>query len=116
MAGVRTVVVLDRFDGHHDIHRRNRQWLAERIGYTVVTLPGEEPVLADLVCGAAPAKAWTGAGSEAQSGRVDHGLAERPDQGAELGALVLVQRLVGEDRQLVGAVLDGLAQRGPRPG
>ena len=57
MAAVRTVVVLDRYDGHHDIHRRNRQWLAERIGYTVVTLPGEEPMLVDLVCGAAPAKA-----------------------------------------------------------
>jgi dethiobiotin synthetase len=57
MAAVRTVVVLDRFDGHHDIHRRNRQWLSERIGYTVVTLPGEEAALADLVCGAAPARA-----------------------------------------------------------
>jgi dethiobiotin synthetase len=57
MAAVRTVVVLDRFDGHHDIHRRNRQWLAERIGYTVVTLPGEEAALVDLVCGAAPARA-----------------------------------------------------------
>jgi dethiobiotin synthetase len=53
MAAVRTVVVLDRFDGHHDIHRRNRQWLAERIGYTVVALPGEEAALVDLVCGAA---------------------------------------------------------------
>jgi dethiobiotin synthetase len=57
MAAVRTVVVLDRFDGHHDIHRRNRQWLAERIGYTVVTLPGEEAALVDLVNGAAPARA-----------------------------------------------------------
>ncbi len=43
------VVVLDRYDGHHDIHRRNRQWLAERDGYEVVTLPGEEQRLADLV-------------------------------------------------------------------
>jgi dethiobiotin synthetase len=49
LGGVPTVVVLDRFDGHHDIHRRNRQWLAERTGYTVVTLPGEERLLADLV-------------------------------------------------------------------
>ncbi len=45
----RTVVVLDRYDGHHDIHRRNRQWLADRCGYTVVALPGEESALADLV-------------------------------------------------------------------
>ncbi len=46
---VRPVVVLDRYDGHHDIHRRNREWLAERDGYDVVTLPGEEQRLADLV-------------------------------------------------------------------
>jgi dethiobiotin synthetase len=45
------VVVLDRFDGHHDIHRRNRQWLEARDGYRVVTLPGEESRLADLVTG-----------------------------------------------------------------
>ena len=45
------VVVLDRFDGHHDIHRRNRQWLSVRTGYRVVTLPGEESALADLVSG-----------------------------------------------------------------
>ncbi len=42
------VVVLDRFDGHHDIHRRNRQWLADRLRYPVVVAPGEEAVLADL--------------------------------------------------------------------
>jgi dethiobiotin synthetase len=52
MPSVRTVVVLDRFDGHHDIHRRNREWLEVRNGYRVVTLPGEESVLADLVRGA----------------------------------------------------------------
>jgi dethiobiotin synthetase len=51
---VRTVVVLDRFDGHHDIHRRNRAWLVDRLGYGVVTLPGEESALADLVTGADP--------------------------------------------------------------
>jgi dethiobiotin synthetase len=49
MGGVRTVVVLDRFDGRHDIHRRNREWLAARHGYEVITLPGEEPALADVV-------------------------------------------------------------------
>jgi dethiobiotin synthetase len=47
--GVRTVVVLDRFAGNHEIHRRNRDWLAERCDYRVITLPGEESVLADLV-------------------------------------------------------------------
>lgn len=46
-----TVVVLDRFDGHHDIHRRNRRWLAERNGYRVLAVPGEESALADLVSG-----------------------------------------------------------------
>ncbi len=49
------VVVLDRFDGHHDIHRRNRTWLAERLGYRVVTLPGGESALADAVTGRVPA-------------------------------------------------------------
>jgi dethiobiotin synthetase len=51
MAGVGTVVVLDRFDGHHDIHRRNLQWLSERDGFAVVTVPGHDPVLVDLVIG-----------------------------------------------------------------
>jgi dethiobiotin synthetase len=45
------VVVLDRFDGHHDIHRRNRRWLTGRLGYRVVVVPGEEGVLADLAVG-----------------------------------------------------------------
>jgi dethiobiotin synthetase len=54
MTGVGTVVVLDRFDGHHDIHRRNLQWLSERDGFVVVTVPGHDPVLADLVMGAGP--------------------------------------------------------------
>jgi dethiobiotin synthetase len=48
-ATIRSLVVLDRFDGHHEIHRRNREWLVERSGYEVVTLPGEEQRLADLV-------------------------------------------------------------------
>ena len=51
MPAVTTVVVLDRFDGHQEIHRRNRAWLADRLGYRVVTLPGEEPELADAVTG-----------------------------------------------------------------
>ncbi len=40
MPGVRTLVVLDRFDGRHDIHRRNREWLEARDGYRVVTCLG----------------------------------------------------------------------------
>jgi dethiobiotin synthetase len=46
---IRTVVVLDRFDGDHDIHRRNREWLSTRYGYQVVTLPGDDELLVDLV-------------------------------------------------------------------
>lgn len=53
--GIPVVVVLDRFDGHHDIHRRNREWLSVRSGFRVVALPGEEPELADLVTGRASA-------------------------------------------------------------
>lgn len=51
---VPTVVVLDRFDGHHDLHRRNRRWLSDHDRYPVVAVPGEEAHLADLVTGAAP--------------------------------------------------------------
>ena len=48
---IRSVVALDRFDGRHDIHRRNREWLTARDGYETVALPGEEQLLADLVTG-----------------------------------------------------------------
>ena len=50
-SGPRTVVVLNRFDDRDEIHRRNRQWLAERDGYQVVVIPGGESELADLVGG-----------------------------------------------------------------
>ena len=46
------VVVLNRFDGRHEIHRRNHKWLLEREGYRMVTLPGGEAELAGLVAGA----------------------------------------------------------------
>ena len=61
MPAVTTVVVLDRFDGHQEIHRRNRAWLADRLGYRVVTLPGQEPELADAVTRPGP----TGPGGQA---------------------------------------------------
>lgn len=44
----RTVVVLNRFDPHHDIHQRNRQWLVDHHGYPVIALPGGESALADV--------------------------------------------------------------------
>ena len=47
------VVVLDRFDGHHDIHRRNRQWLADRPATGWWRPRGRRPALADLALGAA---------------------------------------------------------------
>jgi dethiobiotin synthetase len=53
LPGTTTVVVLDRYDGHHEIHRRNRAWLSGRNGYRVVVAPGEESRLADLVTGTA---------------------------------------------------------------
>ena len=49
---VPVAVVLNRYDGNHDIHRRNRAWLEARDGYRIVALPGGEGVLADLVLGA----------------------------------------------------------------
>ncbi len=42
------IVVLDRFDVRHDLHRRNREWLAARDGDRVLVVPGEEGALADL--------------------------------------------------------------------
>jgi dethiobiotin synthetase len=54
LPGTTTVVVLDRYDSHHDIHRRNRDWLRGRNGYRVVVVPGEESLLADLVGSTAP--------------------------------------------------------------
>lgn len=47
--GPPVVVVLNHYDGGHEIHRRNRTWLAEREGYRMVTVPGGEAELADLV-------------------------------------------------------------------
>ena len=49
--GVPVVVVLNRFDGKHEIHRRNHEWLLDREGYRMVTLPGGESELAGLVAG-----------------------------------------------------------------
>lgn len=41
------VVVLDRFDSRHEIHRRNREWLIQQYGFEIVTLPGDESLLVD---------------------------------------------------------------------
>ncbi len=48
---VPVVVVLNHYDANHEIHRRNREWLEGRDGYTVVVLPGDEAALADLATG-----------------------------------------------------------------
>ena len=49
---VPVVVVLNHYDGHHEIHRRNHGWLGSRDGYRIFTVPGGEQDLADLVAGA----------------------------------------------------------------
>ena len=51
LQGTDLVVVLNRFDRNKDVHRRNRAWLVENEGLTVVTLPGEEAELASIVQG-----------------------------------------------------------------
>jgi dethiobiotin synthetase len=43
------VVVLNRFDPASELHRRNRAWLVERDGLTLVVTPGGEDELAALV-------------------------------------------------------------------
>jgi dethiobiotin synthetase len=53
--GPELVVVLNRFNKTNDLHRRNRAWLREQDGLTVVTLPGEEGTLAAIVQGIAAA-------------------------------------------------------------
>jgi dethiobiotin synthetase len=45
------VVVLNRFDAADDLHYRNRDWLADRDGMTVVTTPGDEDALVRCVLG-----------------------------------------------------------------
>jgi dethiobiotin synthetase len=45
------VVVLNRFDPHHDLHRRNLRWLTDRCDLHVVVLPGDEGALAAAVLG-----------------------------------------------------------------
>lgn len=44
--GHRPIVVLNRYDGADDLHRRNRAWLVERLGLDVVTSPSS---LADRI-------------------------------------------------------------------
>ena len=48
-ASARLIIALNRFDEEHDIHRRNRQWLTERDGFEVITVPGGGSSLGDLV-------------------------------------------------------------------
>jgi dethiobiotin synthetase len=43
------LVVLNRFDPGNDVHVRNRDWLTERDGRAVLTLPGHEAALAQQV-------------------------------------------------------------------
>jgi dethiobiotin synthetase len=49
---VPVAVVLNRYDGNHEIHRRNRAWLESRDGFVMVALPGGDSMLAELVLGA----------------------------------------------------------------
>ena len=49
------VIVLNRFDESDDLHRRNRTWLIDQDGITVVALPGQEVELAAMVRGATSA-------------------------------------------------------------
>jgi len=43
------VVVLDRFDEEHNVHQRNLKWLTSRNGFEIVTLPGMESALGDIL-------------------------------------------------------------------
>jgi dethiobiotin synthetase len=43
-----TAVVLNRFDPGADLHRRNLEWLRDRDGRQVLTMPGDEAALVDI--------------------------------------------------------------------
>jgi dethiobiotin synthetase len=49
--GVATVVVLNRFDAGADLQRRNIEWIRDRDGREVVTVPGGDAALLDIVLG-----------------------------------------------------------------
>jgi dethiobiotin synthetase len=49
--GVPTVVVLNRFDAGSDLHQRNLEWLGGRDRQRVVTVPGGDGELLDIVRG-----------------------------------------------------------------
>jgi dethiobiotin synthetase len=46
-----SVLVLNRFDDHSDLHCRNLEWLRDRDGRKVLTIPGGDAALMDLVSG-----------------------------------------------------------------
>ena len=48
-------VVLNRFDGADDLHRRSREWLMQRDGLAVLTVPEDGLRLADVVRNGPPA-------------------------------------------------------------
>jgi dethiobiotin synthetase len=49
--GIATVVVLNRFDAGADLQQRNLAWLRDRDGREVLTVPGGDAALMDLVLG-----------------------------------------------------------------
>lgn len=46
-----SIVVLNRFDAHDDLHRRNRAWLSDVDGLDVVAVPGDEALLTERLAG-----------------------------------------------------------------
>jgi dethiobiotin synthetase len=49
--GVATVVALNRFDADADLQQRNLEWLRDRDGRQVLTVPGGDAALLDIVRG-----------------------------------------------------------------
>jgi dethiobiotin synthetase len=49
--GVATVVVLNRFDAGADVQQRNLEWLRDRDGRQVLTVPDGDATLMDIVLG-----------------------------------------------------------------
>jgi len=46
-----SVVVLNRFDDHSDLHHRNLEWLRDRDERKILTIPGGDAALLDIVRG-----------------------------------------------------------------
>jgi len=106
------VVVLNRFDPADDLHRRNRDWLADRDGLPVLVTPGDEDALSRRVLGPPPPDLQCPPGGDA----VDQGeRGQEGDGGSHWGEVVTTATATPQPGDLVVSGGLGIAQ-GPLVG